>query len=120
MNFLWNKFIQWFDRISSFFMGRIWARVIWVFGGVSVYDTFNLDRSLAEWMLPRIRLYRKVDVCSPTYSIPPGLTHEEWQAILCGIEVLMEEKLNDRWNYGTIEFGKQKELFMKHFDNLWW
>ena len=116
MNFLWNKLIQWFDRISSFFMGRIWARVVWVLGGVSVWDTFDLDHSLAEWMLPRLRLYRKVDTISPTHAAPPGLTDERWNEVLDEIEFELSklEIGNDLRN--VYDFS----LLGKHLTDLWW
>ena len=116
MNFLWNKLICWFDRISSFFIGRIWARVIWVFGGISVYDTFSLDASLARWLLPRIRLFRKVN-----QGHPADLTKEEWDEILVKIEwslestiaVVIHGQFGSPWQSGN-------DLLGKHMNSLWW
>jgi len=116
MNFLWNKFIQWFDRISSFFMGRIWARVIWVFGGVSVYDTFSLDASLARWLLPRLKLFRKVQS-----GYPLGFTRQEWDEILQKIELSLHSII---YEVGCgIEPNEDEdgcELLGKHLHSLWW
>ena len=115
MGFLWNKLIQWFDRISSFFMGRIWARVIWVFGGVSVWDTFSLDSSLAIWLLPRIKLFRKTQE-----GCPLELTKSEWDEILRKIEKSLSTTISCVIDgYGGI-YQEGNELLGKHMNDLWW
>jgi len=116
MNFLWSKLINWFDQTSSFFMGRIWARVIWVFGGVSVYDTFSLDASLARWLLPRLKLFRKVKMLHPG-----EMTEEQCDEILKKIELSMCSIINEV-KYGIKPYADKEgcELLGKHLRSLWW
>ena len=116
MNFLWNKLIWWFDRASSWFMGRIWARVVWVFGGVSVYDTFSLDASLARWFLPRLKLFRKIKG-----GYPIGMAEERWDEILQKIELSLCSII-DEVKYGMEPYADEDgyALLGKHLRDLWW
>ena len=40
-------------------------------------DTWSLDHTIAKFVLPRLKLFRKID-----FGYPAGLTSEEWNWIL--------------------------------------
>lgn len=83
-------------------------------------DTWNLDITIAKFILPRLKLFRKVVDCYPCdlNSI------EEWHDIL---DKMIEsfylmattssyKTLNE--NYEKIEQGL--DLFRKYYHDLWW
>ena len=113
---IFHRLIWLFDRVSSWFMGRIWARVVWVFGGVSVWDTFSLDCSLARWLLPRLKLFRKVQE-----GCPYDLSEEAWDEILGKIEKALESTIAtvDCGGWGS-PYQEGNDLLGKHMNSLWW
>ena len=83
-------------------------------------DTWSLDHTIAKFVLPRLKLFRKID-----FGYPAGLTSEEWNWILDEMIWAMEfnasgekwESLNED-DYNRAQRGY--ELFGKYFLDLWW
>lgn len=87
---------------------------------VPAKDTWNLDITIAKFVIPRLELFKKVIDCYPKQFD----SMEEWyevldkmitafKAISCktGIQRSEEEKL-------IINEGL--DLFRKHYNDLWW
>ena len=89
-------------------------------GYVQTKDTWNLDMTIAQFIVPRLELFKKVTDCYPSQFD----SMEEWYEILekmiaafkvisckTGIQRSEEEKL-------IIKNGL--DLFRKHYNDLWW
>ncbi len=85
--------------------------------GFNYEDCWNLDYSLAKWLLPRLK-HLKANNC----GYPWGMTIEEWEIILGKMVVAFELILEDDFWLIPEEKAKVEEgldLFRKHFHNLW-
>lgn len=90
--------------------------------GYSDEELWNLDSTICEWLLPRLKTFKE-----KTIGYPPTLNSpKEWNEILEKIILALElhnSDLPDSPEQARIE-GKQikegLELFGKYFCNLWW
>ena len=82
-------------------------------------DTWNLDHTIAEFTLPRLRRFREV-----TNGYPGKLTFKEWDEIL-GKIIYSMEAISEEWEESE-DVDKSKkmqeglDLFGKYFRHLWW
>jgi hypothetical protein len=93
--------------------------------GFSDKDTWNLDHSIANYALPRLKRFKEIN-----NGHPISLTEEEWDFMLDEMIYAMEylaTQWEDDWddiNLGSEEnyarFVKGMEYFGKHFQSLWW
>ena len=118
-------------RISDFFFSvKMWFQK--VFRGYSDSEIWNLDDTIVEYVLPKLKLFRKQTIC-----YPPNLeSFEEWENILDEIIWAFEfhksdapfdelkEKYGDNWRD---EYRKLNEryrnglkLFGEYLGCLWW
>lgn len=80
-------------------------------------DTWSLDMTIAEFILPRLKKYREVNK-----GIPYTFTKETWNAALDEMIYYMTcianryEDIDIDWD--RAEIGKA--LFFKYFEDLWW
>jgi len=80
-------------------------------------DTWNLDVTMAEFILPRIVRYRKICDGHPSY-----MSQEEWWSILDKIIKAMR-LIIDNFEHGNCNKNDIKEgccLLGNHFTELWW
>ena len=82
-------------------------------------DTWNLDLTIAEFVLPRLELFKKVVDCYPYHfnSI------EEWYEVLD--KMIESFYLIKNSSYKTFTENKEKieqglDLFVKYYHDLWW
>lgn len=87
---------------------------------VPVNDTWGLDITIAEFVLPRLKLFRKVVDCFPCDLN----TIEEWYDIL---DKMIESfrMISISPSYKTFEERKEVieeglDLFRKYYHDLWW
>lgn len=82
-------------------------------------DTFSLDASLAEVILPRLKRFKELNCCHPTDLAP-----EEWDTILDKMIAAFEFAASEeRWLASPTEYQKHQEgldLFAQHYWSLWW
>jgi hypothetical protein len=84
-------------------------------------DTWSLDHTAAEWLLPRIKRFREI-----TCAFPSSLdTFDDWAEILDTIIYALEEHLKDEWLVGLSEEERTKvdlgfEYLGKYFRGLWY
>ena len=86
--------------------------------GFSPDETWNLDTVLAEFIIPRLKAFRKM-----TIGYPAGLTPRKWSIILGKMQRAFEMYLD--CDVGTDEETMRKineglDLFRKYFMSLWW
>ena len=87
-------------------------------------DTWSLDITIAEFVLPRLELFRKVIDCFP-YEFN---SIEEWYEILDKmIEAfrLITEKFSHLYTSSEEKERQEKincglDLFRKYYNHLWW
>ena len=103
-------------RSVKFFFQRL-------FRGYSDDVTWNLDCAFASWLVPRLKLFKKLrDPCCP-YSIEKDdwLTEEEWNAILDkmieGFELLSADAFDTESND---KIDTALDLFYEYARALWW
>lgn len=83
-------------------------------------DTWSLDYTLAQWLVPRLKRFKEVN-----NGFPIGLTHEKWDKIIDELiwtfEFLGSE---ERWScYNKKDWKrvhKGLRLFGKYLLDLWW
>ena len=90
-------------------------------------ETWNLDGVISEFILPRLKRFKEVNICYP-HDLTPAKWNEildkiifafEWN-IMCDI-VDDHRKLSIKEE--AINWKKHKDgmqLFVKYFRNLWW
>lgn len=81
-------------------------------------DTWNLDYYIAKFILPRLKLFKKV-----TMGYPCDLKSiNEWYDILdkmiAAFEILATDELNTQDEQKIVDEGL--DLFRKYYQDLWW
>ena len=90
-------------------------------------ETWNLDSIISEFILPRLKRFKKIN-----NGFPPDLTPEKWDAIIDEMIFAFEWNNVDDISEEYEKLGKKKQmanwkrhaeglkLFAKHFRDLWW
>ena len=81
-------------------------------------DTYSLDCTITEFVLPRLKRFKELN-----FGFPYGLTEESWDEILDKMILAFEihEKSLEKISGEEIEKMKEGlELFGKYYTNLWW
>ena len=83
-------------------------------------ETWNLDYTIAKFILPRLKRFRDVTICYP----PELKSFDEWQKILDKMIWSFESMINDYDDALDPEQSKKQQegldLFSKYFADLWW
>lgn len=92
--------------------------------GYSDEELWNLDSTICEWLLPRLKTFKE-----KTIGFPLDFSSlEEWKETIQKMIDAFELHISDLPdNLRTEEFKKESkliqeglELFGKYFNNLWW
>ena len=87
---------------------------------VQTKDTYNLDMTIADFIIPRLELFKKITDCYPSQFD----SMEEWYEIL--------EKMIAAFKVISCKTGIQRseeeksivndglDLFRKYYNDLWW
>lgn len=84
-------------------------------------ETWNLDHSIAEFLVPRLKRFKKLN-----NGFPCGLTPEGWDEILDQMIEGFQAKIDSDGVFGDEYTGLHEkieralELFKEHFHSLWW
>lgn len=81
-------------------------------------ELWNLDATVSEFMLPRLREFAKRSVARPVTT-----TDDEWRNIMAEMIWFLEahtEEYFDRALDETDRYNKAGALFGKYFGALWW
>jgi len=85
-------------------------------------DTWGLDGTIAEFVLPRLRRFKELNNGFPGHD----LTWESWNAALddmiYAMDICDQEKTSSQ-DDDTVDWERVQrglELFGKHFRDLWW
>ena len=81
-------------------------------------DTWNLDCYISKFILPRLKLFKKV-----TMGFPCDLKSiDEWYDILdkmiAAFEILLTNEINTQEEQKVVNEGL--DLFRKYYQDLWW
>jgi hypothetical protein len=95
-----------------------------IFRGFSDKETWNLDKTISMFILPRLRRFKKLK-----NGYPCGMTEERWDHLL-GKMIVAFEILNDSdFSYEddldlrverTRKVKEGLDLFSKYYMDLWW
>ena len=67
-------------------------------------DVINLDRTIARFILPRLKFFKK-----KTYTYPIGFTIEEWKSTIDKIILAFELILDDhKPDFGNLKYHTEK------------
>ena len=86
-------------------------------------ETWNLDYTIASFILPRLKRFKQVANC-----YPGNMTLEEWEDILDKMIDAFEIKVKENGESWTSKEEKTKcqkiqeglDLFAKYYFHLWW
>lgn len=83
-------------------------------------ETWNLDLTIARFILPRLKRFIEL-----TNGYPPDLTPEIWNEYLNKMKIAFESIVEDAVemylpNYDRSKIDEGLELFSRYFKNLWW
>jgi hypothetical protein len=79
--------------------------------------TWSLDLEISKFILPRLKLFKKISNGYPGHDI----TAQMWDSMLD--KMILAHKLNikDEWNPGEYEkYEEGMDLFCKWYRHLWW
>ena len=83
--------------------------------GVDESEVWNLDITIAKFILPRIKLLRKT-----THGYPSTLTPEKWDKVLKQMQTSFKLTATDSVNASTLKKHQRGlKLFAKHYNQLW-
>lgn len=83
-------------------------------------ETWNLDRTISKFIVPRLKVFAEKTNCFPN-----DLTFEKWKAILEDM-IWSFNFISDIENVNLVSkndykrYKKGLKLFAKYFDDLWW
>jgi len=85
--------------------------------GFSDSETWSLNLVIAEFILPRLKRFREIDI-----GMPGCLTESKWEEILDKMIFAFENIVKDEIYSKTIDIkiGSGLRLFGKYFRYLWW
>lgn len=80
-------------------------------------ETWNLDKTIAKFVLPRLKRFQEV-----SKAYPGSMTEEEWQEKVSKMIKAFELLSDDEWlsEDEELEVRKGMKCFCKHFRSLWW
>lgn len=87
---------------------------------VPANDTFNLDVTIADFVLPRLEMFKKVVDCYPCDLN----TIEEWYDILdkmiASFRIISESPPYKTFNEHKEVIDEGLDLFREYYHDLWW
>ena len=105
MRFDWYLIKRWFR-----FAYQRWTR------GWSDRDTWNLDHTIAQFALPRLRRFRRIHGGYPS----DFESQEQWNAAIDDMIYAMEAIIRDLHSVDYQRMDRGCELLGTYFRNLWW
>ena len=130
---LWHSIKYGFRQCKWFFQR--------VFRGYSDDELWNLDYTIAKWILPRLKAFKKDNIGWPVHfdsftEWTKTIDEMIWSFDFIVNQDKYEDKLIEKYGSELDENGKYKwiveteklvdrcnkglELFAKHYRNLWW
>lgn len=88
--------------------------------GFSDKETWSLDWTIAKFVLPRLKRFKKLN-----NGFPHGMTEQSWEKALDDMIYSMEIYSKGLWSHNPDEVNWKRvkrgtTLFGKHFRDLWW
>lgn len=90
------------------------------YNSITREETWNLDQTIARFIIPRLKLFKEVKDCYPRQFE----RIEEWNVILDkmldAFSVIATKTFLERSDSETKIVNEGLDLFRKHFNDLWW
>ena len=92
--------------------------------GFNPKETWNLDFTISQFILPRLKYFRKTTKAYPSYFKTPERWDKELDKMIAAFEILASE--DDYFPTGCTYEEKQKIIdtglksFYKYYQKLWW
>ena len=77
-------------------------------------DAYNLDYALAKWLVPRLKLFLKLNVAHPW-----DMTFEDWQATVKEIHDGLEDFVKNEYDADLENTQRSLRLLADNFNDLW-
>ena len=91
---------------------------------VNPKDTWNLDVAIAKFVLPRLKLYKKL---TNGYPGIPGYSYEQWMddidKMIAAFELIANDSNFKLFKQNSMEaeiIEDGLDLFRKYYFDLWW
>ena len=100
---------------------RRWFKYSWQrkWRGFDDSETWSLDITLAYWIVPRLKRFKKVN-----NGYPSGLTEDKWNEtidkMIRAFEIIIKDDTDVVSDEEWTEFAEGFKLFHDHFRDLWW
>jgi len=111
-------FYKWYEKK---FWKQLWRIAT---GRIVREETFSLDTNIAFFLVPRLKLFKKINSSHAFGASPNGLSMKQWNAILDKIILAFELQTKECAYCMTKKQSEQQaeglRLFAKWYGHLWW
>ena len=83
-------------------------------------DTYNLDMTIAQFIVPRLELFKKVSDCYPHQFDSMEEWHEILEKMIAAFKVIGYKTGIQRSEEEKLIINEGLDLFRKHYNDLWW
>lgn len=87
---------------------------------ISPRDTWNLDMTIAQFIVPRLELFKKVTDCYPAQFDSMEEWHEVLDKIITAFKVISCKTGSQRNEEEKLIINEGLDLFREYYNELWW
>ena len=87
---------------------------------VQTKDTWNLDMTIAQFIVPRLELFKKVSDCYPHQFDSMEEWHEILEKMIAAFKVISCKTGIQRSEEEKSIINEGLDLFRKYYNDLWW
>lgn len=80
----------------------------------------NLDYTICEWLLPRLKAFKEKTIGYPSTLNSPKEWYDILEKIILALELYNSDLLDNQERARSEQIKEGFELFSKYFRNLWW
>lgn len=80
----------------------------------------NLDYTICEWLLPRLKAFKEKTIGYPSTLNSPKEWYDILEKIILALELYNSDLLDNQERARSEQIKEGSELFSKYFRNLWW
>ena len=89
-------------------------------GYVQTKDTWNLDMTIAQFIVPRLELFKKVTDCYPSQFDSMEEWYEILEKMIAAFKVISCKTGIQRSEEEKSIINEGLDLFRKYYNDLWW
>ena len=83
-------------------------------------DTYNLDMTIADFIIPRLELFKKVTDCYPSQFDSMEEWYEILEKMIAAFKVISCKTGIQRSEEDKLIINEGLDLFRKYYNELWW